>query len=46
MGFYIVVLCLFFTTMGLMYGEAKYIKGRTDVVEELIEKYAKEKHGE
>lgn len=40
--FYLGAACIFFITMGLMYGEARYARGREDVVNELIEKYKNE----
>lgn len=40
--FYLGAACIFFITLGVMYGEARYAQGRNDVVEELIEKYTKE----
>jgi len=46
MWFYIISLSIFFIAMGLMYGEARYAQGRTDVVIELIEKYTNEVHGQ
>ena len=44
--FYLGAACIFFITMGLMYGEARYAQGREDVVDELIKKYQNEIHGE
>lgn len=44
--YYIFLLVIFFITLGLMYGEARYTQGRNDLAEELIEKISNEKHGE
>ena len=40
--FYIGALCMFFIAMGLMYGEARYLRGRADVIEEIMKLYEKE----
>lgn len=40
--FYIGAICIFFVAMGLMYGEARYMHGRTDLMQEIIEKLEKE----
>lgn len=40
--FYIGALCMFFIAMGLMYGEARYLHGRADVIEEIMKLYEKE----
>ena len=40
--FYLGAACIFFITLGIMYGEARYARGREDVVNELIEKYKNE----
>ncbi len=39
---FVLITIIFFITLALMYGEARYTKGRSDLADEILEKYEKE----